>query len=148
MVHHPRRFVWDGRVLGSDDKSKTLRFAHCSKEHLVSRRLSLKDSHPFKLDPDSAHDLIARLCLIYLLSIHGVFPFTENTLLSPPFFVRRMLALTEGTGLYIHEAKRGCVTFPLTFLHYGAQRWHVHYGVTQHGERYDKRLASTLVLRT
>lgn len=101
----PQGFIGKRRVLASDDKWKILRFAHYSvKEYLISQRLSLKNSRLFKLDHDVGHDLIARLCVIYLLSIRDIMLPTDDTLRSLPF------------------------------LQYAAEEWHVHYLRTQHDE--------------
>src|SRR5277367_4512092 len=60
------------KKIALNDESKELRFAHYSvKEYLVSQRLSRKTSHIFDLDRDCAHDLLARLCLIYIFSVRG-----------------------------------------------------------------------------
>jgi hypothetical protein len=72
---------WDPVALAKDDQSKELRFAHYSiKEYLLSRRAPAA----FQITDVNAHDLIARLCLTYILSSPSVLPLGYKTAL--PFF--------------------------------------------------------------
>ena len=96
---------WGYAVLGVAEKIETLRFAHYSvKEYLISQRWSSTISHLFKLDIDSGHDLIAQLCLSYLLSIRDALQPTLDTFRSLPL------------------------------LQYATRFWHVHYNATHLGD--------------
>ena len=77
----PKAISWETAKFAMNDESKELRFAHYSvKEYLLSRRVS---SLTFQIRSDTAHGMIAQLCLIYLLSFHGVIQEHEPVKLQP-----------------------------------------------------------------
>ena len=77
----PKIWEWQTVSLATADETKELRFAHYSvKEYLVSQRRS---SHSFKIHSENAHQIITKLCLIYLLSFRGVLEGRESFRLLP-----------------------------------------------------------------
>src|SRR5271169_5711810 len=72
----PKKEAWQTAKLAMNDERKELRFAHYSvKEYLQSKRISLR---AFQISSDNAHAMIAKLCLIYLLSFQGVMEEAET----------------------------------------------------------------------
>lgn len=72
---------WTVSTSAATDESKELRFAHYSvKEYLLSGRIS---SRIFQVQRDIAHNTIAKLCLMYLLSFGDVIQGRETLKLRP-----------------------------------------------------------------
>src|SRR2546423_5654111 len=94
----PKLMSWeDSRVLSSH-AGRELRFTHYSvQEYLVSKRAL----PAFQINGDNADDILAQVCLSYLLSINGHVPEVPATLKSLPF------------------------------LQYASKHWHVHAKTSQ-----------------